>query len=122
MEIDYLNANIMEGSIWKRLSSHCGQVSLLLQTLEINQSLGFYLFTARGNDCRLIKSLVLSDRNSKTKLIFVSGFWVRHPVDVGRDTFAPYTGDLGNLRPEGMPLPFSFIFIFILFYFYYIDY
>ena len=54
------------------------------------------------------------------KLIFVSGFWVRHLVDVSRDTFAPYTGDLGNLRPEGMPLPFSFIFI--LFYFYYIDY
>ena len=26
-------------------------------------------------------------------------------MDVGRDTFAPYIGDLGNLRPGGMPLP-----------------
>ena len=30
---------------------------------EISQSLGFYQFTARGKDCRLIKSLVLLDRN-----------------------------------------------------------
>ena len=30
---------------------------------EINQSLGFYQFTAKGKDCRLIKSLVTSDRN-----------------------------------------------------------
>ena len=30
---------------------------------EINQSLGFYQFTARGKDYRLIKSLVISDRN-----------------------------------------------------------
>ena len=30
---------------------------------EINQSLGFYQFIARGKDCRLIKSLVTSDRN-----------------------------------------------------------
>ena len=29
----------------------------------INQSLGFYQFTAKGKDCRLIKSLVTSDRN-----------------------------------------------------------
>ena len=28
---------------------------------EINQPLGFYHFIARGNDCRLIKSLVTSD-------------------------------------------------------------
>ena len=32
-------------------------------------------------------------------------------MDVGRDTFAPYTGDLGNLRPEGMPSPFSLLFL-----------
>ena len=44
------------------------------KSLEINQSLGFHQFTARGNDCRLIKSLVLFDRNWKTKFIFVSGF------------------------------------------------
>ena len=30
---------------------------------DINQSLGFYQFTARGKDYRLIKSLVTSDRN-----------------------------------------------------------
>ena len=30
---------------------------------EINQSLGFYQFTAKGKDCRLIKSLVMFDRN-----------------------------------------------------------
>ena len=30
---------------------------------KINQSLGFYQFTARGKDYRLIKSLVTSDRN-----------------------------------------------------------
>ena len=34
---------------------------------EINQSLGFYQFIARGKDCRLIKSLVTSDRNWKTE-------------------------------------------------------
>ena len=33
---------------------------------KINQSLGFYQFTARDKDCRLIKSLGLSDRNWKT--------------------------------------------------------
>ena len=41
---------------------------------EINQSLGFYQFTARGKDCRPIKSLASSDRNWKTEFIFVSGF------------------------------------------------
>ena len=30
---------------------------------EINQSLGFYQFTAKSKDCRLIKSLTSSDRN-----------------------------------------------------------
>ena len=42
---------------------------------EINQSLGFYQFTARGKDYRLIKSLVRSDRNWKTNFFFVFGFW-----------------------------------------------
>ena len=83
---------------------------------EINQSNGFYQFTARGNDCRLIKSLASTDRNWKTGFIFVSGFWVRNPVDVGRDPFAPYTGDLENLRPEGTSLPFLLFFLFISFF------
>ena len=42
--------------------------------LEISQSLVFYQFTARGKDCRLIKSLLTFDRNWKTKFFLVSGF------------------------------------------------
>ena len=41
---------------------------------EISQSEGFYQFTTRGNDCRLIKSLASSDRRWKTEYIFISGF------------------------------------------------
>ena len=41
---------------------------------EINQSLGFYQFTAKGKDCRLIKSLASSNKNWKTEFILVSGF------------------------------------------------
>ena len=58
---------------------------------EINQSLSFYQFTARGKDCSLIKSLASSDRNWKIKFIFVSGFWAGNPMDVGKDPFAPYS-------------------------------
>ena len=76
---------------------------------EISQSEGFYQFTARGNDCRLIKSLASSDRRWKMEYIFVSGFLAGNPMDVGRDPFPPYTGDLGNLRPEGMSLPLVYL-------------
>ena len=38
MEIDYLYANFVEGSIWRGLSSHCGRVPFLLQALR-NKSL-----------------------------------------------------------------------------------
>ena len=69
---------------------------------EINQSLDFYQFTARGKDYRLIKSLVTSDRNQKMEFFFVSGFWARRPIEVDKDPFPPYTGDLRNLHPEGM--------------------
>ena len=69
---------------------------------EINQSLGFYPFTARGKDCRLIKSLVTFDRNWKMEFFFVSGFWAGHPVEVGRDPFAPYTRELRKLRLKGI--------------------
>ena len=41
---------------------------------EINQFQGFYQFTARGNECRLIKSLVSSDRNWKMEFFFIFGF------------------------------------------------
>ena len=51
---------------------------------EINQPLGFYQFTARGTNCRLIKSLVSSDRNWKTKFFFISSFWVGNPVKIVR--------------------------------------
>ena len=30
-------------------------------------------------------------------------------MDVGRDPFPPYTGDLGNLRPEGTSLPLVYL-------------
>ena len=76
---------------------------------EINQSLGFYQFTARGRDYRLIKSLVTSDRNWKTEFFFVSGFWAGRPIEVDRDPFPPYTRELGNLRLEGMLVP-TFLF------------
>ena len=75
---------------------------------EIHQSLGFYQFIARGTDCRLIKSLALSDRNWKKEFFFDFGFWAVSLVDVGRDTFGCCIGDLGNLRLEGKSLlPFS---------------
>ena len=83
---------------------------------EINQSLGFYQFTARGKDCRLIKSLAPSDKNWKIEFIFVSSFWVGNLVDIGRDPFAPYFGDLGNLRAESTSLPFFIFFSFNLFF------
>ena len=72
---------------------------------EINQSLGFYQFTAKRKDYRLIKSLVTSDRNWKMEFFFVSGFWAGRPIEVDRDPFPPYIGELGNLRPEGMLVP-----------------
>ena len=72
---------------------------------EINQSLGFYQFKAKGRDYRLIKSLVTSDRNWNTKFFFVSGFWAGLPIEVDRDPFPPYTGELGNLCLEGMLVP-----------------
>ena len=88
--------------------------------LEINQSLGFYQFTTRGTNYGLIKFLASSDRNWKTKFFFVFGFQAGNPMDVCRDIFALYTRELGNFRPESMPLPFSslsfFFFFFYLFY------
>ena len=46
---------------------------------------------------------------------FVSGFWSGHPIEGGRDPFAPYIGKLGKLRLEGMFL----FFLFFLFFFFY---
>lgn len=36
----------------------------------INQSLGFYQFSARGSDCRMIRSLPMSDRKWKKEFFF----------------------------------------------------
>ena len=82
---------------------------------EIHQSPGFYQFTARGRDCRLVKSLASSDRKWKTEFFFVSGFWAGNPMDVGRDTFGRYAEDLGNLRPEGKSLCFPLFPFYLLF-------
>ena len=83
---------------------------------EINQSVGFYQFTARGKDCRLIRFLASSNRNWKTEFIFVSDFWAGNPVDVGRDPFTLYFGDLGNLCPESTSFPFFIFLSFNLFF------
>ena len=82
---------------------------------EISQSLGFYQFMARGKDYRLIKSLVTSYRNWKTEFFFVSGFWAGRPIEVDQDPFPPYTGELGNLHPEGMPMAIILLFIILVF-------
>ena len=47
------------------------------------------------------------------EFFFVSGFWARHPVEAGRDPFASYTRDLGNLRLEGFFFFFFLIFIYL---------
>lgn len=85
--------------------------------LEISQSLVFYQFFARGSSCRLVKSLLSSDRRWKTDFFFVSGFWAGNPVEVGRDPFPPYTGEMGHLRPEGILFFFcsSYLFFFVIF-------
>ena len=85
---------------------------------EIYQSPGFYQFTARGRDCRLVKSLASSDRKWKTEFFFISGFWTRNPMDVGRDTFGRYAGDRGNLRPEGKSLSFPPLHFYLLLLFF----
>ena len=43
-------------------------------------------------------------------------------MDIGRDPFAPYSEDLGNLRPEGTSLPFllSLHFFFYIYIYIYI--
>ena len=78
---------------------------------ETNQSLGFYQFTARGKDYRLIKSIVSSDRNWKTEFFFVSGFWAGRPLEVSQDPFPPYAGELENLRPKGKLIVVTLLFI-----------
>ena len=82
---------------------------------KISQSLSFYQFFARSSSCRLVKSLPMSDRRWKTKFFFVLGFWAGNPVKVGRDLFPPYTGEMGNLRLEGMLLFITRLTSFVIF-------
>ena len=70
--------------------------------LEISQSLGLYHFSARGSNCRLVKTLPMSVRRWKTEFFFAFGFWAGNPVEVGMDPFPPYTGEMENLCLEGM--------------------
>ena len=80
---------------------------------EISQSLGFYQFSGSSTDCRLIKSLLTFGRNWKMKFFFVSSFWAGNAVEVGRDTFLPYTSEVGNLRPKGMLQHFLSFIVFV---------
>ena len=110
----FCGGKCLEGTVllpWTSSFLYCYKPS------EIHQSPGFYQFTARGRDCRLVKSLASSDKKWKTEFFFVSSFWAGNPMDVGQNTFGRYAGDLGNLRPEGKslsfpPLPFYLLSLF----------
>ena len=68
---------------------------------EINQSLGFYQFIARGNDCRLIKSLVTSKRIWKTEFFFVLLLWTSSfTVTIPQRLISPLA--FINLQPGAM--------------------
>ena len=84
---------------------------------EISQSLVFYQFFARSSNCRLVRSLPTFDRRWKTKFFFVSRFWAGNPIEVGKDPFPPYIGEMGNLCLDGM-LPFTTLFFYFIFYFF----
>ena len=68
----------------------------------ISQSLGFYQFSAKGSNCRMIRSLPTSDREWKNEFFFISGPWDGNLVEVGRESFPPLVGDQGCLHLEGM--------------------
>ena len=74
---------------------------------KIIQYNGLYQFSARGSSCRLIRSLPLSDKRWKMEFFSVSRYWVGNPIEVGRDTFLPYTIEIGRLRSQGMLLTFT---------------
>ena len=82
---------------------------------EISQSLGFYQFFARGSSCRLVKSLPLSDGRWRMKFSFVLGFWVGNPIEVSKDPFPPYIGEMGHFRPESMSFFTACITSFVIF-------
>ena len=82
---------------------------------EINQSLGFYQFFAKGSNRRMIRALPSFDRLWKREFFFIFGLWVGNPIEVGKDTFPPYVGAMGRLRSEGMLLTLARPSYFIIF-------
>ena len=50
------------------------------------------------------------------KFFFVSRFWAGNPIEVGKDPFPPYIGEMGNIFLDGM-LPFTIFFYFIFYFF-----
>ena len=69
--------------------------------------------------------------DERQEFFFISGFWAGNSVEVSRDSFPPYTGEMGHLRPKGMlfltlcfislyhTCLFFFFFFFFYFYFYF---
>ena len=60
-------------------------------------------------------SLPTFDRKWKMEFFFVFGFWARNPIDVGKDPFHPYTGEIENLLLEGMSLFTTYFISFVIF-------
>ena len=46
------------------------------------------------------------------EFFFILGFWVGNPVEVGRDSFPSYTGEMGHLHLEGMLFFFNLSYFF----------
>ena len=82
---------------------------------EISKFLGFHQFSAKGSSYRLVKSLPSFDKRWKTEFFFISRFWARNLVEVGRDPFPTYTDEMGHLRPESMLLFIAHFTSFVIF-------
>ena len=80
------------------------------QPLEISQSLGFYQFSARGSNCRLVKSLPMSNRRWKIEFFFISRFWAVNLVELDRDPFPPYIGEKESSSRGYVTFHYSFYF------------
>ena len=114
LEINQLNPNawrliISKQVLWREIFDGNRPLTVdeflyCYKSSKISQSLGFYQFSTKGSNCRLVKSLSTSDRKWKIEFFIISKFWVGNPVEVGRDPFPPYTSEMGNLHLEGMSL------------------
>lgn len=69
---------------------------------EINLSFGFYQFSTRGSNCRMIRFLPTSDREWKKEFFFVSEPWAGDPIKVGSGTFPPMVSAWDSFHPKGM--------------------